>query len=125
MIDQFQTVNENISIVRGDTLAFGVELYSVDNPFEKPQTLLDQNVDYMYFSVSRDYNNNENVFQKSIGNGITKVTDGKYRIRIAPEDTAELDVGQYYYDVALGINEDRFTILRGAFNIEPDITKEV
>ena len=62
------------------------------------------------------------VFQKSIGNGITKQVDGLYVVRIAPEDTEGLQVGKYYYDLELGVNGDRFTILKGILELEQDVT---
>ena len=124
MINAFQNINENITLVRGDTLAFGLELYLADEENEESQTLLDQDLDSCYFSVSKDYDNTLNVFQKSLGDGIEKVSQGKYRVRIAPEDTAELEVGVYYYDCEIGINDDTFTILRGSFNIVWDIPRQ-
>lgn len=123
MINAFQNINENITLVRGDTLAFGIELYLASEENEQLQTLLDQDLDSCCFTVRKDYANTENVFQKSLGNGIEKVSQGKYRVRIAPEDTADLEVGIYYYDCEIGVNNDIFTILRGAFELVWDITR--
>lgn len=124
MINAFQNINENITLVRGDTLAFGLELYLAAEENEQDQTLLDQDLDSCYFTVRKDYDNTENVFQKSLGDGIEKVSQGVYRVRIAPEDTSELEVGVYYYDCEIGINDDIFTILRGSFNLVWDITRQ-
>ena len=123
MINAFQTVDENITLVRGDTLAFAIELYVIDEENDALVILLNQDLSSCFFSVRKDYTNEEYVFQKSLGNGIEKIETGKYRIRIAPEDTAELEVGNYYYDLEIGLNSDYFTILKGLFAIEYDITR--
>ena len=124
MINAFQNIDENITIVRGDTLAFAIDLTEVSEEIDTLQAPLDQDLDSCYFSVRKDYSNTENVFQKSLGDGIEKIETGKYRVRIAPEDTADLDVGNYYYDCEIGINGDYFTILRGLFEVVYDITQE-
>lgn len=101
----------NINVVKGDTLSFGIEIEG-----------LTQDLDTAYFSCKRTLDADEFVFQKSLGDGITKDSDGKYLVRIAPEDTAELDTGEYYYDVQIGLNGDIFTVLRGIFDILYDVT---
>ena len=103
--------DEIISMVRGDTLAFGME-------FED----LDQDLETAFFSCRQSYEG-EIVFQKSLSDGISKVEDGKYRCRVAPEDTASVAAGKYYYDLEIGVNGDKFTILKGVLDIEPDVTR--
>lgn len=103
-------MEKNIRMVKGDTLAFGMEL--VD---------LNQDLDSAYFTCRAGYNG-EQVFQKSIGNGITKVETNKYRIRIAPADTASLEAGKYVYDLQIGVNSDVFTLLIGMLEIDDDVT---
>lgn len=101
----------NLKMVRGDTLAFGVEIEG-----------LEQDLDTAYFSCKTNYDDNSYVFQKTLSNGITKVETGKYRVRVAPADTASLEAGQYYYDFQIGVNGDVYTILRGVLKIEYDVT---
>ena len=43
-------------------------------------------------------------------------------VRIAPEDTRELDEGIYFYDFCVGIGQDIYTIMKGSFTIEWDAT---
>ena len=62
------------------------------------------------------------VFQKSLDDGITKQGTGVYLVRISPEDTQEIDAGEYYYDLVIGVNGDVFTILKGILVIEHDVT---
>lgn len=101
----------NLTMVKGDTLAFGVEIEG-----------LDQDLATAYFSCKNDPNDDKYVFQKKLNNGISKVETGKYRVRVAPADTASLEIGDYYYDLQIGVNSDIYTILRGKLTIEYEIT---
>lgn len=105
--------DKNIRMTRGDTLAFGMEFDG-----------LGQDLDSAYFTCKKAYEG-ENIFQRSLGNGISKVEDGIYRVRIAPSDTKNIDAGKYYYDLEIGVNGDIFTIMKGILDIEPDVTQEV
>lgn len=101
----------NIEMVRGDTLSFGIE-------FEG----LDQDLDAAYFTV-RNRNNDGQILQKSIGDGITKTEANKYRVRVAPEDTANVTPGVYNYDLEITVGDDVYTILRGTLQLFRDETR--
>lgn len=101
----------NISMVRGDTLSFGME-------FEG----LNQDLDSAYFTAKDSYLNPVPLFQKSIGDGITKVETGVYRVRVAPTDTDTATPGTYYYDLQVTLNGDVFTIMKGTLTIDYDVT---
>ncbi len=103
--------NKNIQMVRGDTLAFGLEFDG-----------LDQNLDSAYFTCKQNDTETEFVFQKSLGNGIELVETNKYRVRVAPEDTANIEAGNYYYDLQIGVNGDIYTLLIGILEIQQDVT---
>lgn len=108
---------QNIELVRGDTLAFGFK-YTGTN----------QELDTCYFTIKADYDGNTLV-QKDLDDGIEIDTSTEnsvsYKVRVAPEDTHDLDVGTYYYDLQIGMNDDIFTILRGSLKLVADITREV
>lgn len=106
-------MDKNLKMVRGDTLAFGMELDG-----------LNQDLDTCYFSCKKDATDTNYIFQKSLGSGIEKVTTNKYRIRVAPSDTSGVDIGNYYYDLQIGVNGDVYTIIRGILKIEWEITGE-
>lgn len=97
-------------MVAGDTVSFGFEIKGV------------LNLDTAFFSCKRNYQDEYYVFQKQLGNGITAGEDGKYIVRIAPEDTENLSAGMYCYDLEVGVNNDVYTILRGDFEIISEIT---
>ena len=105
-----------ISMVRGDTLAFGIELY------DELGNLFTQDLDTAYLSCRKNYEAREYVFRKALNEGISKVATGQYVVRVAPEDTVNVIPGKYYYDLELGVNGDIFTFLKGVLDIEHDVT---
>lgn len=108
-----------LEMIRGDTLAFAVEIGFDESP---------QKLDSAFLSVKKNIDDDSYIFQKTIANnGIEYVkTDGNslyYRVRVAPEDTKNIEEGNYFYDLQIGINGDIFTVLKGAIRIEGDITR--
>lgn len=103
--------NMNLCMVRGDTLAFSFEVEGINT------------LDTAYFSCKANADDENYVFQKSLTDGISLVETGKYRVRVAPEDTSNIEVGSYYYDLEIGANSDIFTILKGVLKVEQDVTR--
>lgn len=108
-------INKLIEMTRGDTLAFDVTISEIE----------DVTVESLYFSVKKKASDTDYVFQKSIGNGITKIEELKYRVRIAPEDTYNLPAGKYRYDLQLKLGSDIYTPLMGSLIIDWDVTEEI
>ena len=108
----------NLFMVRGDTFSFDIliEGLSVD-------------LDDAYFSCRKDINAPvDYVFQKSFGNGIEKVeisdtNSRQYHITVSPEDTDDVELGNYYYDLELTAGDEVFTPLIGTFQISYDVTR--
>ena len=92
--------NYQINMARGDTLSFGLE-------FEG----LGQNLDSAFFTVKKNALDEEPIFQKTLANGITKQEDYVYIVRVAPDDTEDLDAGQYAFDMQVSANGDVYTIM--------------
>jgi hypothetical protein len=113
MRTNFQMQNQNITMVKGDTLAFNVQVFDQNHD---PVT-----VNSAFMTCKKRPNSTDMVFQKSLENGIVQ-SDGMMLVRVAPEDTSEVDAGQYFYDFQIGIGEDRFTILIGILSLEQDVT---
>lgn len=103
--------NVNLSMVRGDTMSFAFEVDGVDH------------LDAAFFTCKVNAEDYVPVFQKRLDYGITVASPGKYRVRIAPEDTDYVEVGSYYYDLEIQINDDVYTILKGRLKIEQDVTR--
>lgn len=106
--------NLNLEMTKGDTLSFGVEVID-----------LGQEIEEAYFTVKNNYDDEDFVFQQSLGNGINldKVEGNNYyyTVRIAPENTENIEPKKYYYDLEIRINDDVFTILKGILDIEFDV----
>jgi hypothetical protein len=103
--------NYQINMARGDSCSFGLE-------FEG----LGQDLDTAFLTVKKNALDEEPLFQKSLEHGISKQDTDKYVVRIAPTDTAELDAGEYPFDVQIGVNNDVFTIMLGIIILSQDVT---
>lgn len=105
--------NYRIDMVRGDTLSFGLE-------FEG----LGQDLATADFTVKKNATDSVVLIHKDLTDGISKTEDWKYIVRLAPEDTAELDAGTYNFDLQVSANTDVFTIMIGILVLEQDVTFE-
>ena len=85
----------DMSMVRGDTLVF----------FFKINELSSNRVDSLTFTCKQNDTDDAEIFQKTIGDGITLVDseENLWKVRVAPEDTAGITGGKYVYDIQLGI----------------------
>ena len=110
--------NNNLFMVRGDTFRFSVEIEG-----------LQENLTSAYFSCKKNYGDEDYIFQKSLGDGITKLRNTEtsiiYEVVIAPEDTEYVECGNYFYDLQLEVNGDVFTPLDAILKIENDVTRPV
>lgn len=114
MRTNFKMENEYITMTRGDTLSFNIEIKDQNGE------LLD--IDTAFFTCKKNISEYATAFQKSLEKGISRQDEGLYVVRIAPEDTRDLEAGRYFYDLQLGLNGDIFTIKKGVFEIEQDVT---
>lgn len=108
----------NLEMTKGDTLSFGLEIYNLGQPLNTA-----------YFTCRANYDDGGNIFQKSLNHGITLSSTDEfgnyiYVVRLAPEDTENISVGKYYYDMQIELNGDVFTILKGILTIDYDVTRE-
>lgn len=108
------TAKHNLSMVRGDTFSFDVRLSEMDNI----------TVRSLFFTVKKRASDETPIFQKSFSDGITRVDDNTFRVRVAPEDTGNVSPGKYAYDLQIGVNMDTYTLLIGSIDILQDVTRE-
>ena len=101
----------NLTVTRGDSIAFGFEIQNMEGDLTNA-----------FFSVKENKDSVGILFQKSFGDGITKINSTTYRVRVAPEDTIDLELGNYYYDLVVNANGDIYTLLKGVMTIEFDVT---
>ena len=114
MKTNFNMADEFITMMRGDTLSFGVV---VSDQAGQPLDL-----DTAFMTCKKNFTDEEPIFQKSLEDGITKDSDGKYVVRVAPNDTKDVEAGIYFYDLQIGANGDVYTVLRGYLKLEWDVT---
>lgn len=98
-------------MVRGDTLAWDVY---IDN--------LETSLSSAYLTAKANLEDAEPAFQVSLGEGITEI-EGGVHVRVAPELTASLDAGSYFYDFQIGIGSDIYTVMLGQIDIIPGATE--
>lgn len=110
----------NIKHNKGDTYALSFEIEN-----------LGQLLDSAYLTC-RDNLNDDNsniLFECSLKDGISiveqdeELNDIKYVVRVSPEKTKDLQSGTYYYDLQIEVNGDVFTIMKGSFVIEQDVSR--
>ena len=114
MRTNFQMEYQNITMVRGDTVAFNVFVYDSEH--------LPVMVDEAYFTCKKNVNSDA-TFQKTLNSGIAQEDDGCMIVRIDPLDTAGVDTGNYYYDMQIVIGDDVFTLMIGTLTIGFDVTR--
>ena len=112
MADIVTVTDTNITMVQGDTLSFSVEILGITDDLDSASFTAKEFYDQENYSIS-----------KSLGDGIERVGSGEdsvfYRVRIAPEDTEDLDKEKYFYSLKILLDDDVFTILKGMLFIEP------
>ena len=78
-------MNTNLFMVRGDTFRFNLEIEG-----------LEEDLTNAYFSCKKNKDDTEYLFQKSLGDGITKKEDTDtskiYEVVVAPEDTEDAEL---------------------------------
>ena len=106
--DFINSINQNIEMVRGDTLEFNFE---IDGAETTPT---------FSFVVADEYGESP-VISATSGNGISKVADtvqgAIYAVDLLPSQTSGLAVGIYYYNLVMFIGHETYTLMRGEFNI--------
>lgn len=102
-----------IAFPRGDTYSFNVVINSET-----------ATVSSLFFSARVKYDDTDYIFKKSLDDGITQIDEHTYQVRVAPEDTAAMPKGKYYYDLQLGLGEnDIYTVIRGRLELLWDVTR--
>lgn len=67
--------------------------------------------------VKLKYEDENMLITKGLGNGVTRIETGKYRIDFTPAETKSLEPNFYVYDLRLSIGSTVFTPLYGYLNI--------
>lgn len=73
------------------------------------------------FGVKLNYSDANRLITKTLGSGITKISDGKYEIDLSSSDTDSLLPDLYVYDLRLTIEDIVYTPLYGYLNIQETV----
>lgn len=106
----------NLALTKGDTFSFIFEIKNYTGDFSN-----------VTFSCKKTPFDSGYAFQKSLGDGITKLGQAKYRVRVEPEDTESLPSRIYYYDLQGTLPGENsansiFTIMKGQLNVTYEVT---
>lgn len=82
---------------------------------------LQEDLTNFVMGVKLDYTDTSMLIQKSLGNGITKISTGKYRVDFLPSETGALSPNFYVYDLRLSVGSTVFTPLYGYLNIQETV----
>lgn len=93
---------EELELIKGDTFVFDFEIEETK-----------QDLESCFFTCVKNKSDTNYVFIKSLNNGIKKVkTTGNsviYSVRVAPEDTRNLENKEYFAELKIKIDNDVFT----------------
>ena len=71
--------------------------------------------------IKQEYTDETMLITKSLGNGISKIETGKYRVDFTPTETASLEPNFYVYDLRMTLDTVVFTPLYGYLNIQETV----
>lgn len=114
----FNAIRRDISMIRGDTMSFSFQLKGLGG--QRPEDIK--------FTCKETIEDEEPLFTCVLNESITEISYDPekdlltYRVRVRPYQTAELDLGRFFYDLELKVNGDIITLMTGRFSLEPEIT---
>lgn len=107
----------NIEMPRGDIKNVS---FAVNNPDGSESSIL---FDDIFFTVKKYHTDKNPIFQKRLSDGsIFKRTDGKYGFRIESDDTDNLHIGTYEFDIEVVRNPDIKQTTTGNLVLTKEIT---
>ena len=82
---------------------------------------LQEDLTTFVMGVKKEYSDDTMLIEKSLGDGITKISTGKYRVDFSPTETGALTPDFYVYDLRMTIGSTVFTPLYGYLNIQETV----
>lgn len=102
---------------RGDTCPLEFEL--IDDNGSKIESKKDFEV---YFTLKNNFNQSEFIFQKKYSNKEIEYKNGMFFLIINHNDTANLKIGKYVYDVQLKSGDYVKTLILGEITLTKEVT---
>lgn len=107
----------DIEFPRGDTCPLKFNLLDNNkNPLELTTN------DEMYFTVKKNFNTREVVFQKKFSYGEIQKDDDGYKLILTSEDTAQLNYGSYVFDICIKSTDLTKTLAIGTLTLTNEVT---
>ena len=104
-----------MKIIRGDSKTFTFQRK------DKNKNVITEKPDKMYLTIKQNEYEKQPLIQKTFDNGI-RFEDDTYYVEFKPEDTNNLNFGEYVYDIEI-INGDIVkTIKKDTFIIDSEVT---
>lgn len=107
--------NATLEMTRGDTTGWKFQRLDADG---QVITII---ADELYFTVKGSFQDTNFKFQKTL-NDMTFDEDGTYHFVINPEDTNDLNFGNYVYDLEVIQSSVKTTISKGKFVLDTEST---
>lgn len=104
---------KNFSIKKGDQLSFTITFTS---------SLPISSVEW---GVKKEYTDEVYTILKTLGNGISKISDYKYQFTLSSSDTNKLDYFNYPYDIRVNVDGVIKTPLSGKLFIKETVFEAV
>jgi hypothetical protein len=117
--DFINAINQNIDMVRGDTLAFSFQLAGLGSRSAYEDLIVT-------FAVAEHYDD-ESIIEVISPNGIeleeydTASDTATFSLNVAPNMTKTLDLNRYYYDLQIKDDNNVITLMRGRLTILWDV----
>ena len=117
--DFYNPIDQNIDMVRGDTLAFSFQLTGLGSrsAYEALEVTL---------AIAEHYDD-ESLIEIVSGNGIeleeydTASDTATFSVNVAPNYTKTLDLNRYYYDLQIKDTNNVITLMRGRLTLLWDV----
>lgn len=117
--DYINAVNQNIEMVRGDTLAFNFQLAGLGSRSAYEDLLIT-------FAVAEHYDD-ESIIEVTKDNGIALLEydenkdTATFSVCVAPLMTKPLDLARYFYDLQIEDDANVITLMRGYLTLLYDV----
>lgn len=98
------------NVIQGDQFSFTVTFKN-----------LTEDLTTFTMGVKQKYDDATMLVTKSLGNGITKLSTGKYQIDFLPSETQALSPDFYVYDLRMTLGSVVYTPLYGYLNIQETV----
>lgn len=114
----FNAIRRDISMIRGDTMSFAFQVKGLEG--QRPTDIK--------FTCKETIEDVDPLFICILGESITEISYDPdkdlltYRVRVRPYQTAELELGRFFYDLELTVNGDIITLMTGRLSLESEIT---